>query len=208
VQPADPLELRHGYLLKCRRALLAAMLFFVGCGQHVTGTLRTTDGLEHPLQDGMLVLVEVIAELTPEQTLSRFSAADLRALGITQGDVRVGTAVFVSPYRQRATAFNPAQGLYALVSPKTGPLGLNKTNCSPRGCTYGGDAAAMRVVKRLSANGDLYIVERIIEPANIKGDCYYIPRGRRQALHCKSLEAHGWEWYEDLFVKRVGSVSK
>jgi len=193
-----------------RLALLAAILAFAGCGQHLTGTLRVSEGVGTPQQEGTLILVEVITPLTREQALAQFRAADLQAAGLKDADVQLGTAVFVSPYRQTQTAFVPAQGLYALVNLNAGSLDSGASTCSQRGCSYGGDAVAIRVAKRPSGGAGepvLYILESVVEPRSVRGDCYYVPRGYRQAVHRKSFESKGWEWDEDCFVKAPSAAT-
>jgi hypothetical protein len=197
-----------------RLALLAAILAFAGCGQHLTGTLRVSEGLGRSQQEGTLILVEVITPLTREQALAQFRPADLQAVGLKESDVGAGTAVFVTPYRQHQTAFVPAQGLYALVRLNAESLDSGASSCGQRGyigCSYGGDAVAIRVAKKPAGGAGepvLYVVESIVEPRSVHGDCYYVPRGARQALYCKSLESKGWEWQEDLFVKRPGATAR
>ena len=193
-----------------RLALLAAILAFAGCGQHLSGTLRVSEGVGTPQQEGTLILVEVITPLTREQALARFRAVDLQAAGLKDADVQLGTAVFVSAHRQRQTAFVPAQGLFALVNLHAGSLDSGASTCGPRGCSFGGDAVAIRVAKRpAGGTGEpvLYIVESVVEPRSVQGDCFYVPRGDRQTLHCKSLVSKGWEWEEDLFVKRPSAAT-
>jgi hypothetical protein len=194
-----------------RLIVLAAILAIAGCGQHVAGSLRVSEGLGTPQQEGTLILVEVITPLKREQTLGLFRSVDLQAAGLKESDVSDGTAVFVSPWRQRQTAFFPAEGLYALVSPSAGSLHSGASSCSPRGCSYGGDAIAIRVARRPAGGAGesvLYIIESVVEPRSIQGDCYYVPRGSRRALHCKSLDSKGWEWQGDVFVKRPGATQK
>jgi hypothetical protein len=195
-----------------RLALLAAILVCAGCGQHLTGTLRVSEGLGTPQQEGTLILVEVITPLKREQALGLFRSVDFQAAGLKESDVSDGTAVFVSPWQQRPTAFSPAEGLYALVSPSAGSLDSGASSCNPRGgCSYGGDAIAIRVAKKPAGGAGepmLYIIESIVEPRSIQGDCYYVPRGSRQALYCKSLDSKGWEWQGDVFVKRPGASRK
>jgi hypothetical protein len=193
-----------------RLALLAAILVCAGCGQHLTGYLRVSEGVGTPKQEGTLILVEVITPLTREQALAQFRAADLQAAGLKDADVQYGTAVFVTPYRQTQTALFPAQGLYALVNVNAGSLDSGASTCGQGGCSYGGDAVAIRVAKRpAGGTGEpvLYIVESIVEPRSVQGDCYYVPRGGRRALYCKSLDSKGWEWDEDLFVKRPSAAT-
>jgi hypothetical protein len=194
-----------------RLTLLTAILAFAGCGQHLTGTLRVSEGLGTPQQEGTLILVEVITPLTREQALVQFREADLQAAGLKEADVMLGTAVFVSSYAQRQTALSPAQGLYALVNLNAGSLDSGASTCSQGRCSYGGDAVAIRVAKRpAGGTGEpvLYIVESVVEPSSVKGDCSYVPRGGRRALHCKSLDSKGWEWQGNLFVKRPGATAK
>ena len=203
-------------LASFRLVLLAGILTIIaGCGQHgqhVPGTLLTvSEGLGTPQEEGTLMLVEVITPLTREHALGLFRSVDLQTAGLKESDMSVGTAVFVSPWKQSQSAFFPPQGLYALVSPTAGSLDSGASSCKPSGCSYGGDAVAIRVVKRPAGGvGEpvLYIVESIVEPRSIRGDCYYFPRGSRRALHCKSLDSKGWEWQEDVFVKRPGATRK
>lgn len=195
-----------------RVALLIAIIACAGCGQLLTGSLRVSEGLGRPQQEGTLILVEVITPLTREQTLAQFRPADLQAAGLKESDVQVGTAVFVSPYKQRQSALSPAQGLYALVSLNAESLDSGRSGCfSQGGCSYGGDAVAIRVAKRPPGGVGqpvLYVLDSIVEPRSVTGDCYYVFRGSRQALYCKSLDSKGWEWQGDLFVKRPGTAAK
>ena len=173
--------------------------------------MRITEGLGTPQQEGTLILVEVITPLTREQALARFRPADLQEAGLKESDVQAGTAVFVSPWRQTQTTLAPAQGLYALVNLNAGKLDSGRSTCTQHGCSYGGDAVAIRVVKRPPGGAGepvLYVVERIVEPRSMQGDCGYVPRGNRQALYCKSVDGEGWEWQEELFVKRPGARRK
>jgi hypothetical protein len=193
-----------------RLCLWLAILACTGCGQLLTGTFRVSEGIGRPQDEGTLILAEVNVALTREQALARFRPADFRAAGLSETEVTEGTAVFVSPYRQRQTPLVPAQGLFALVKLDAASLDVRRS-CGGRGCSYGGDAVAVRVLKRPSegvgAPGVLYVVEAVVEPASVQGDCYYVPRRGREALHCKSLDSKGWEWNEDVFVKRPGPAT-
>lgn len=191
--------------------LLAAILAIAGCSHR--GELRVSEGIGTPMQEGTLMLVEVITPLTRERALELFRAVDLEAAALKESDVTAGTAVFVSPWKQRSGKLSPSQGLYALVGPAAGSLDSGPSHCSLLGgcASYGGDAVAIRVLKRPPGGAGepvLYVVERIIEPRRVTGDCYYDARGSRQALHCKSLDAVGWEWQGDVFVKRPGAMPK
>jgi hypothetical protein len=192
-----------------RLSLLAAVLFIAGCGQHLTGSFRISEGVGGPQDEGTLILTEVIVPLSRQQAMERFRPADLEAAGLTEADVKDGTVVFVSPYRQRQTALFPADGLYAFVKSGAGSLS-SPTSCGPRGCSYGGAAVAIRVLRGSSAAGasGLYVVDSVVEPADVKGDCFYVPRDTRQSLHCKSLDSQGWQWDGDLFVKRPASAAR
>ncbi|HSE00621.1 MAG TPA: hypothetical protein VLB72_07810 [Burkholderiales bacterium] len=200
------LKRNSSWLPRLAFGLLA--LLIAGCGQHLIGTtLRVSEGIGAPQQEGTLILVEVITPITREQAMALFRAADLRAAGLKDADVQHGTAVFVSPYRQ--TVLFAAQGLYALVNPNVGSLDSGLSACNPR-CSYGGDAVVIRVAKRPAGGAGepvLYILESIVEPRSVQGDCYYVPRGSRRALYCKSLESKGWEWDDSLFVKRPNSAT-
>jgi hypothetical protein len=197
-----------------RLTLFTAILALAGCGQHLTGTLRVSEMLGTPQQEGTLILVEVITPLTREQALARFRPADLQAVGLKESDVSAGTAVFVSSYRQFATNFVPAQGYFALVRLNAESLDSGASSCGQRGyigCSYGGDAVAIRVAKKPAGGAGepvLYVLESVVEPRSVKGDCYYVPRGSKQVLYCKSLDSKGWEWQDDLFVKRPGVAAK
>ena len=194
-----------------RLALLVATVALAGCGQHIIGTtIRVSEGVGAPQQEGTLILVEVIVPLPREVTMAQFRAADLQAAGLKEADVRLGTAVFVSPYQQTQNALSPAQGLFALVKINAGSLDSGASTCGPRGCSYGGDAVAIRVAKRPAGGAGepvLYILESIVEPRSVQGDCFYVARGSRRALYCKSLESKGWEWDDDLFVKRPNAAT-
>ena len=190
---------------KTRILILTAALLVIctGCGQLLTGTFRVSEGIGKVHEEGTLILAEVVVELTREQTLTRFSSSDLQAVRLAEPEIKNGSGVFVSPFKQRQTALSPADGIFALVAPSTS---LDpRQRCGPQGCSYGGDAVAIRVVKKVlegRGSSGLHVIEAVVEPASVQGDCSYVPRGRRLALHCKSLDHQGWEWDDDVFVKR------
>jgi hypothetical protein len=201
--------------------------------ERICGRLNVSEGIETPQQEGTLILVEVITPLMPDQVLARFRPVDLQAVGLKESDVSYGTAVFVSSWAQSQSRVSPAKGLYALVnlnaeSPDSGAstslragerwsavndelLLWRETFCSRyEGCSYGGAAVAIRVVKRPAGGAGepmLYVVESVVEPRLLQGDCQYVPRGIRRALHCTSLDSKGWEWQGDLFVKRPDAAT-
>lgn len=137
-----------------------------------------------------LILAEVIVPLTRQQTLERFRPADLQAAGLKEADVKEGTAglaLHAAPDRAlpRRRALRACQTRRRIVS--------SPATCGPRGCSYGGAAVAIRVLRGPSATGaaGLYVVDSVVEPADVKGDCFYVPRDTRQSLHCKSLDSQG-----------------
>ena len=168
-----------------------------GCGQLLTGTLRVSEGIGTPQPDGTLILMELITPLTREQTMARFSPSELQLTGIKETDVQDGTAVFATPWKQSG----PSQGVFALAKPELRPtLNSGPSNCRPGGgCSYGGDAVAVRVIRSGAAGTRaLYLIDSIVEPRTVEGDCYYIGGG---TLYCKSLELKGWKAQDRLFLK-------
>lgn len=188
------------------RLVLIAVLILVGCGQQLSGNLRVAEGLDAPLADGTLVLVEVISPLTRDQVLARYRAVDLQAAGIPERDVQDGTAVFVTPFHQQQTTFSPAVGVYALIPSNPASIDAGMSRCTAPGrCSYGGDAVAVRVVRRPpggEGQPQLYVLDSVVEPRHVQGDCGYLPRQNRMALYCKSLDAKGWGWQDNVYVKR------
>jgi hypothetical protein len=199
----------HGFLL-------AMSLVCVGCAGQTVGTLRVSEGIGKSYENGTLILAEVGVGLTRWQTLERFGPEDLHAAGLSESDVKSGMAVmavFVTPWAQTQRgltpelAFSTVKGLYALVN-KSVADSLATINTCDRGiCKNGGDAVAVRVLRKPSDSTGitgLYVVDSIVEPANVHGDCFYVTRGWRKALYCKSLDNSGWEWDDNVFVKRPG----
>jgi hypothetical protein len=152
--------------------------------------------------------MELLTPLTRDQTLVRFSAADLQLAGLTEADVRDGSAVFGQPWRSGGNALSPTQGAFILAKPDlSSKLNSGASRCGGGGgCSYGGDAVAVRVAKAgTSATRAVYVVDSIVEPRTAQGDCYYINVGRRPMIYCKSLEAKGWTAHDGMFVKRPDS---
>jgi hypothetical protein len=124
------------------------------------------------------------------------------------------TSVFVTHWAQTQRgisselAFSTVKGLYALVNNSADSLDMIST-CDRGICKNGGDAVAVRVLRKSSDSTGitgLYVVDSIVEPANVQGDCSYVTRGWRKALYCKSLDSSGCEWNDDVFVKRSGTA--
>lgn len=189
------------------RFLLLVVLVLAGCASQPAGTLglQVSEGIGTTQDEGTLIVMEVITPLTREQTLQRFRPSDLQAVGLNEEEVRYGTAVFASPWHQRSGALFPARGVFALVRPDlASPINSGASICGARGCSYGGDAVAVRVVKKWSAgvSSGLYVVDAVVEPRSVQGDCAYTGVDGQRALYCKSLKAAGWEWKDALFIKR------
>ena len=189
------------------RLLLLVVLVSAGCASQPAGTLglQVSEGIGTPQDEGTLIVMEVITPLTREQALQRFRPPDLQAAGLNEAEVRYGTAVFASPWHQRSSALSPARGVFALVKPDlASPINSGASTCGSRGCSYGGDAVAVRVVKRPSegASPGLYVVDAVVEPRSAQGDCAYTAIDGHRSLYCKSLKASGWEWKDALFIKR------
>src|SRR5574341_884741 len=71
-----------------------------GCGQLLQGTtLHVSDDIGPPQPEGTLILMELLAPVKRDQTLARFRHADLQLAGLTETDVRDGTAVFGTPWK-------------------------------------------------------------------------------------------------------------
>jgi hypothetical protein len=204
---SGPVAASHGFLL-------AISIICVGCAGQTVGTLRVSEGIGKSYEDGTLILAEVSVRLTRWQTLERFPPEDLHAAGLRESDVKNGmavTAVFVTPWAQTQRglapelAFSTIKGLYALVNSSVATTLTTISTCDTGGCKNGGDAVAVRVLRKPSdstGKTGLYVVDSVVEPATVQGDCSYVTRGWRKALYCKSLDFSGWKWDDDVFVKR------
>ena len=189
------------------RLLLLVVLLSAGCAGQPAGTLglQVSEDIGTAQDEGTLIVMEVITPLTREQALQRFRPSDLQAAGLNEAEIRYGTAVFASPWHQRSSALFPARGVFALVKPDlASPLNSGASTCGSRGCSYGGDAVAIRIVRKSSegTSSGLYVVDAVVEPRSVQGDCAYTGVDGHRALYCKSLEAAGWEWKDALFIKR------
>jgi hypothetical protein len=189
--------MRFGYIV----SFLAFASLISGCGQHLTRDLRVSEGLRSSVEVGTLILVEIVTPLKREQILDRFRPIDLEAADINANDVRDGSAVFASPYKQGQGLISPADGIFVLIPPGFGFIDAGPSWCINGRCSWSGDVATIRVVKRpAGGNGEqvLYIADRIVESRRDKGDCFY---SSHYSLFCNSLKSNGWQWQEDLFVK-------
>ena len=198
----------HSTLTTSERALLLVVLVIAaGCVSQPAGTLglQVSEGIGTYQDEGTLIVMEVITPLTREQALQRFRPSDLQAVGLKEAEVAYGSAVFASPWHQRSSTLFPARGVFALVRPNlASPMNSGASTCGSRGCSYGGDAVAVRVVKKASdgESSGLYAVDAVVEPRSVQGDCSYTGVDGRRALYCESLKAQGWEWKDALFIKR------
>ena len=210
----------RGSVAASHRFLLVISIVCVGCAGQTMGTLRVSEGIGKSYEEGTLILAEVSVGLTRWQTLERFTPDDLHAAGLRETDVKNGmavTAVFVTPWAQTQGGLTPeltlstVKGLYALVNNSVSDTLTTISTCDRGSCKYGGDAVAVRVLRKPSDNTGktgLYIVDSVVEPATVQGDCSYVTRGWRKALYCKSLESSGWKWDDDVFVKRPDTTIK
>lgn len=167
--------------------------------------------------EGTLLLGEIVLPLSRDEILRRYPPADLESAGWNVADVVDGSAVVLSNFAQsNQTLFGwqltEGHGFYALIRRESFPEFGSHQKCGPvGGCRYGGDAVSVRVVRKAAGPGSptgLNLVEAMVEPADVTGDCQYVNRGEFKpkgyccALLCKSLLKQGWDWDGDELVKR------
>jgi hypothetical protein len=183
--------------------------------------LRVVEEAPQLHDEGTLLIGEVLRGLTLGEVLDRYSSSDLEMAGLTESEVKDGSAVILSNFGQRQGYFNAAHVYYALIQwDSTASLEYNKTcfqpGPRPGTCTYGGDVVSFRVVRKplgMTGPSGLNVVELVVEPRGQVGDCVYMDRGGtkkqnyRYALICYSLAEKGWGWFGDEYVKRPAAIS-